>query len=370
MKHKLLIIALGLVVLFAAGLVLKVDSASAQTNPPPEPGIANEDCLVCHGQPDQQTTLPSGETLYLTVDPVEYTSSSHGLAGYACVQCHTDISEYPHPETEDITRRDVTLRLNESCARCHAEKFDKALDSVHGAALNAGNQEAAVCTDCHGAHNVGPPNQPLSRIPQTCERCHSEIYAAYEQSVHGSGLIGEGNPDVPSCIDCHGVHDVQGPSTSESFHLASPLICAECHADEELMNKYGISTEVFDTYVSDFHGKTVLFEADVPGQETNKPVCIDCHGVHDIRSSDDPESQVMKDNLLTTCQKCHPDATSNFPASWLGHYVPDRNNFPVVYFVDLFYRIFIPVVLGSMTLLVLADGGRRLINRRKERRHA
>jgi hypothetical protein len=42
----------------------------------------------------------------------------------------------------------------------------------------------------------------------------------------------------------------------------------------------------------------------------------------------------------------------------------------VVYFVDLFYRIFIPVVLGSMTLLVLADGGRRLINRRKERRHA
>jgi hypothetical protein len=370
LKHKKLVLFLGLVVLFITGFCFIFEDAFAQTNPPPEPGIANEDCLVCHGQPDQQTTLPSGEILYLTVDPVQYTLSSHGMAGYACVQCHTDITEYPHPETADVTRRDVTLRLNKSCARCHTQQFDKAMDSVHEAAFEAGNKEAAVCTDCHGAHNVGPPDQPPSRIPQTCERCHSEIYDHYEKSVHGSALIGEGNPDVPSCIDCHGVHDVQGPLTSGSFHLASPLICAKCHADEELMNKYGISTDVFETYISDFHGKTVLFEAEIPGQETNKPVCIDCHGVHNILPPNDPQSQVMKDNLLTTCQKCHPDATTNFPDAWLGHYIPDRNNFPVVYFVDLFYKIFIPVVLGSMIFLVIADSGRRLINRRKERRHA
>jgi len=363
-------IFLGLVLLFVMGFRFAVNDTFAQTNQPPEPGVADEDCLACHGQPDQQTTLPSGEILYLTVDPIQHKLSSHGLAGYACVQCHTDLTGYPHPETTDVTRRDVTLRLNESCTRCHAEKFDKALDSVHGAALIAGNEEAAVCTDCHGAHDVGPPNQPPSRVPQTCERCHSEIYNVYEHSVHGSALIDEGNPDVPSCIDCHGVHDVQGPSTSESFHLASPLICADCHADEELMSKYGISTDVFDTYISDFHGKTVLFEIEVPGQETNKPVCIDCHGVHDIRFSDDPDSQVMKDNILVTCQKCHPDATTNFPTSWLGHYIPDRNTFPAVYFVELFYRLLIPVVLGGMILLVLADSGRRLINRRKERRHA
>lgn len=367
---KRYIITLGLFILVVMGFGLSVNKALAQTNPPPEPGIANRDCLVCHGLPDQQSTLPSGEILYLTVDPVQYTLSSHGIVGYACVQCHTDITEFPHPETNDVTRRDVTLRLNESCARCHAEKLDKALDSVHGAALQDGNEEAAVCTDCHGSHNVGPPDQPPSRVPKTCERCHSEIYSAYEQSVHGAALIGEGNPDVPSCIDCHGVHDIQGPSTSESFHLASPLICAECHADEELMSKYGISTDVFETYISDFHGKTVLFEAEIPGQQTNKPVCVDCHGVHGIRSHDDPESQVMKDNLLVTCQKCHPDATTNFPTSWLGHYIPDRNKFPAVYFVDLFYRIFIPAVLGFMIFLVLADGGRRIINRRKERRHA
>ncbi len=68
------------------------------------------------------------------------------------------------------------------------------------------------------------------------------------------------------------------------------------------------------SYVTDFHGTTVvLFEEIAPDQETNKPVCIDCHGVHDMKSVDDPESTVIKENLLDTCQKCHPDATTNFP---------------------------------------------------------
>ncbi len=338
-------------------------------SPPPVPGVANETCLACHGQPDQTTTLPSGEVLYLTVSQDTYEASIHGEQGYACVQCHTEYSAYPHSEGTDRTLREVTLRLNQSCARCHAEKYDAALDSVHGQALVEGNQEAAVCSDCHGAHNTVDPNEPRTRIPQTCQRCHSQIYGLYEQSVHGSALIDEGNPDVPTCIDCHGVHNVQGPATQGSFHLYSPLICAECHADEALMDQYGISTDVFDTYISDFHGTTVLFEERVPGQETDKPVCIDCHGVHNMRQVDDPESQVIKENLLTTCQKCHPDATTNFPNAWLGHYIPSRENYPAVFYVELFYKLFIPILLGGMAIFVVTDAGRRIYNRRKEGSH-
>ena len=110
-----------------------------------------------------------------------------------------------------------------------------------------------------------------------------------------------------------------------------------------------------------------LFAATHPDQETNKPVCIDCHGVHDMKKVDDPESRVMKENLLITCQKCHPDATADFPSSWLGHYVPSPENNPLVFFVDLFYTIFIPVVLIPMTLYVIIDFIRRLIDRRRER---
>ena len=130
------------------------------------------------------------------------------------------------------------------------------------------------------------------------------------------------------------------------------------------MQKYNISTDVFDTYVADFHGTTVmLFEKIAPQQETNKPVCIDCHGVHDMRMVDDPESTVLKENLLATCQKCHPDATANFPTSWVSHHPPDPEQTPLLYFVRLFYTIFIPAVLGVMVLFVATDIGRRITRR-------
>lgn len=361
------------VAVMLAGFLLIISVSSATASEPPNiqaapnpQGVANETCLSCHGSPGMQTTLPSGEILYLTVDPQVYEQSIHGQQGYACVQCHVDIREYPHRPLEAETRRDVSLLYYKNCARCHQDKYDATLDSVHQAALEAGNEEAALCVDCHGYHDVRDPNESLTSVPQTCERCHLQIFAEYSQSVHGSALIGEGNPDVPTCIDCHGVHNVSGPSET-GFHLFSPQLCAECHADQELMGKYGISTNVFNSYVSDFHGTTVIFEQQFEGQETNKPVCIDCHGVHIMKMVDDAESQVIRENLLVTCQRCHPDASSNFTDSWLGHYEPDLNRFPAVYLVDLFYRIFIPAVLGFMVLFVFGDATRRLINRRRER---
>jgi cytochrome c553 len=345
-----------------------VSATEAQDSQPASSyqGVANETCLSCHATPGMETTLPSGEILYLTVDPEVFNNSIHGKNGYACVQCHTDISEYPHRPLEAQTRRDVSLLYYQNCARCHQDKYDATLDSVHQQALENGNEEAALCVDCHGYHNVSDPNEPRSKSPQTCERCHSLIYAEYAESVHGSALLGEGNPDVPTCIDCHGVHNVSGPSNSD-FHLFSPQICAVCHADEELMGKYDISTNVFNSYVSDFHGTTVIFEQQFKGQKTNKPVCIDCHGVHNMKKVDEKESQVIRENLLTTCQRCHPGATSNFADAWLGHYEPSLERFPAVYLVDLFYKIFIPAVLGFMVLFVAGDATRRLINSRREK---
>jgi cytochrome c553 len=335
---------------------------AAQATPP----SSNEKCLVCHGEPGQTITLPSGEPLYISVDAGVFDHSVHGEQGLACVDCHPANATFPHPEVTAQTRRDYVLERYTACAGCHADKYQATLDSVHQVALAGGNLQAAVCTDCHGAHDVAAISEaPRTAIPATCERCHSAIFAAYRDSVHGAALIGEGNPDVPTCIDCHGVHNVQGPSTGP-FHLFSPTVCARCHADRELMAKYGLSTDILETYVADFHGTTVLlFEQVAPDQETNKPVCIDCHGVHDIRPADDPDSTVIRQNLLDTCRRCHPDATANFPAAWLGHYPPDRNHNPLVFYVNLFYWIFIPIVIGGMALFVATDLTRRLLNRRR-----
>jgi hypothetical protein len=132
------------------------------------------------------------------------------------------------------------------------------------------------------------------------------------------------------------------------------------------MSKYGINTDVFETYLSDFHGTTVeMFQATAPGQETNKPVCIDCHGVHNMKKVDNPESQVIKQNLLGTCQRCHPNASANFPDAWLSHYRPSPEHNPVVYYVNTFYKFFIPGVLGVMGVFVLSDIFRRVTRKGK-----
>jgi predicted CXXCH cytochrome family protein len=295
-------------------------------------------------------------------------ASVHGEQGLACTACHTNISGYPHPPLTVNSRRFYQLEQYQTCAQCHKEVYQKSLDSMHAKEIAAGNWSAAVCTDCHGAHDTTPPDKPRTKIPRTCSKCHSAIYNEYLDSVHGQALTDNSNPDVPTCIDCHGVHKQEDPRTAV-FRLNSPQLCATCHADKALMSKYGISTNVFQTYVADFHGTTVtLFKRQSPDLPTNKPVCYDCHGVHNMKSPGDPTSQVYRENLLKTCQKCHPDATQNFSASWLSHYEPDVQKYPLVYFVGLFYKIFIPAVLGFMGVYVVVDAGGRLVRRLRSKK--
>ena len=122
---------------------------------------------------------------------------------------------------------------------------------------------------------------------------------------------------TPMChraITCHGVHNIADPRTTK-FLLNSPQLCASCHTDKVRMSKYGLNMDVYNSYVADFHGTTVtLFEQRAPDQLPNKPLCIDCHGTHKISSVKDPKKGLeVKENLLATCQKCHPGASANFP---------------------------------------------------------
>jgi hypothetical protein len=132
------------------------------------------------------------------------------------------------------------------------------------------------------------------------------------------------------------------------------------------MARYGLSTAVLRTYVADFHGSTVtLFQKTRPDQQTNKPVCFDCHGIHDIPHTKDPKKGIhVKANLMRTCQQCHPTATANFPDAWMSHFIPDRERTPLVFWVGWLYRILIPGTVAGMLLFVGADFVRRRIDRR------
>lgn len=343
------------------------------------PATADAECKTCHTLLDGTLTLESGEEIPLEVHPEVLMDSVHGersvqgvdYPALQCVDCHTvDTYTFPHEPVEAETAREYTLAREAICADCHTEIVELNETSVHALALEAGNEDAASCVDCHGAHDTQPPDEPRSQVSQTCATCHSTIYEQYATSVHGAALLDESNPDVPVCTDCHGAHDIVDPTTAE-FRLRSPELCAECHADEELMHQYDISTEVFDTYVADFHGTTVtLFEQTAPDQETNKAVCYDCHGVHNILPANDENSQVIKENLLATCRQCHPDANANFPDSWMSHFKPSWERNRLVYVINLFYQILIPSLVGGFALFIGSDVVRRWWDRRRSRRPA
>jgi hypothetical protein len=346
---------------------------------------------MCHADPNLVGILQDNQEVSLFVDVKHYAASVHGEKGLQCIACHPNIEGYPHTENAQVTclechptngggiqtvladlrvklpfadKRSMSLPINEFCRQCHEKEFDSTLDSAHVKVMNSGNTNAPVCIDCHGGHDMTPPDRPRSKISKNCATCHESVYSSYQSSIHGAALENDANPDVPSCIECHGVHNVRGPR-DPAFRGDSILICGKCHSDKALMEKYNISTDVFNSYLNDFHGRTVNMFRERGGLSSNKAVCFDCHGIHNIRAVDDPLSSVYPDNLQKTCQQCHEDATIRFPQAWLSHYAPTWQNSPGLFSVNLAYQILIPATIGGFLLYIGLDARKRWTDSRK-----
>jgi predicted CXXCH cytochrome family protein len=348
----------------AGGLIIIISLALASTARAEAPAQETETyCLSCHNDPDLSTTLPSGETLPLYIDAENLEHSVHSPMGIECEACHTDITTYPHPEIDYQSRRELARAYYQACEKCHSDQYDKTLDSMHAQVAEAGNQDAPVCTDCHGAHYVSDPDQPRAHVSQTCGTCHTEVFDTYKESIHGDALINQDNPDVPVCTDCHGVHSIQDPRTSE-FRVAEPELCAGCHANASLMGKYGLSADVYNIYKTSWHGVDVsVYQAKWPTIWHDTAVCSDCHGIHNILPASNPASTVHPDNLLETCRKCHPGAGPNWTDAWTGHNEISLERTPFVYYVDVFYSSLAPAVLWLSAIYVVLQIIRNTIAR-------
>lgn len=292
-------------------------SRAGVPNTPTPPLVTNEYCLACHTKPDLNLKLPSGQEVSVTIDAAAYAKSMHGRRQMNCTACHPAYQKHPHAPFKGATTRELNRSI----------------------------------------------------VQERCATCHAELFAQYKKSVHGKALVEEGNLDVPTCTDCHGVHDIRKPETL-LFRLDSPDTCGKCHSDAKLMGKYGISPNVTKTYLADFHGATVRLgrQSDRPDIGAYKAVCYDCHGIHDIKKANDPESRVVKKNLVETCRRCHPGANESFPAAWTAHYEPDRKKWPVVYWVNVFYKAAIPGILGMFGLYIVLELWHALVTRIKRGR--
>jgi predicted CXXCH cytochrome family protein len=320
---------------------------------------SSEECLACHTDP-VDFAFSDGTTRTLQVQPGVVERSVH--ASLACADCHPGTTDLPHAELNVASSRQLTVAMSEQCRQCHFEEHQATLESVHARAVARGDVTAPVCVDCHGGHDIRPPAEPRTRVAETCGRCHAAAAETFARSVHGQD-VARNVADVPTCTDCHDAHRVAGPG-QPGWRTSTPEICGDCHADPARMQKYGLSPNVLQTYLSDFHGKTAKLRAATgENEKTIVAVCSDCHGTHGVVRVDSPSSPVLKANIAQTCQQCHAEAGVRFPDAWLSHYEPTWSRAPVVTGVKWFYAILIPFMIGGMLLQILLHLWRMAVNR-------
>jgi predicted CXXCH cytochrome family protein len=334
-------------------------AAPAAVAAPPSEEVDN--CLSCHADETATLTLASGENVSIFVDRAVFEKSVHGRK-LGCTGCHPAQTEVPHPELTVKDRAALAASQREACKSCHFDMYQKSLDGVHEKARAKKFVNAPGCVDCHGSHGVSNPVAPRTKVSATCSSCHADIATVFAKSVHGRAL-GQDNPDVPVCTDCHRSHAIVGPH-SEGWRLASYETCGNCHGDKKRMAKYGLSADVLTTYLSDFHGTSAsLIKGGKAPQGKVVAVCADCHGTHGIKSVKEGGAESLRANVSATCQKCHPDAGMNIQAAWLSHYAPSWKHAPLVWLVNVFYKVFIPFLIGGLCLQILLHLWRVVVNR-------
>jgi cytochrome b subunit of formate dehydrogenase len=375
--------------------------------------LKDEDCLQCHS--DKTLTKDvNGKQVSLFVDSAKLKHSIHG-GMFACVDCHTDVKSLAHDaapkkvtcaqchadaqeayshsfhaklvkagnapaancqdchggEHEILAASDAKSPVNHSnipatCGRCHGQKFlmeqngESAQayisyqDSVHGRAVENGSLKAAVCTDCHGAHEILPASDaksPISKasVPGTCGKCHTEIENTFNQSIHGQA-IARGNQLAPVCTDCHGIHSIKSPVNPNSPVAEKNLsrdTCARCHEGVRLSQEFGVPGNRVNSYFDSYHGLAA------EGGSVVAANCSSCHGVHDILPSSDPRSTINRAHLDATCGKCHKGVTQKFTLTRVhmedGIHPHDIGSV-VVRWVRWFYILLIVAVIGAMLL--------------------
>lgn len=257
---------------------------------------------------------------------------------------------------------ELKLRQEKLCLSCHLDKpeirsrtspsagFINAYEhSVHGVALLKGNGKAANCVDCHTSHEVQSGSDSRStvfktNVPQTCSKCHEEIFREYEESTHGIS-VRKGNMDAPVCTECHGEHNIlkhTDPQSPVATKNVSTLVCSPCHNSLKLTDKYELSANRFTTFEDTYHGLALK------GGSTEVANCASCHGVHNIKSSSDPSSTIHKSNLIKTCGKCHPGANANFTIGKIHVDIKEKSEEPILYFIANTYIIMIFTIVGGM----------------------
>ena len=274
--------------------------------------ILAKDCLECHAD-----AIKGGK----------YANSVHGTN--ACTSCHVDIIDL------EKHAQGIYIPQQVNCNICHKKETQEYTSSIHHI------REKFSCVECHAdIHYLKPWKGDKIRIIKKCTSCHEE--ESYVASGHERAVM-KGNNDSAVCSDCHGLHDTQiwhtagrtYPVEAREFYTRA---CNKCHADKELMKKNNLTTIAVETYEHSIHGKIQKLGYAAAG-------CADCHTSHNILPKDDPSSTINPKNLIKVCSRCHEGVNANF-IKFIPHAAfEDRVRYPQLFWTTVFMVALFVVVL-------------------------
>jgi len=327
---------------------------------PHEEGAPKVRCAQCHEDAADEfggvhaesiRQAKGGESRTTPFDPVN-----------PCVNCH---GEHDVRAVDDPLSRVYFRNVPGTCSTCHGDlkimraagltngPADSYSKSVHGLCLKDPDKKPAVCTACHGPHDIEPANNPRSKInpfniSRTCGECHRTEREQYDSSVHGRAFQ-RGVTTAPVCTSCHGIHSIKMVNVEEGDEREKSLArttCPACHNSAALMSEFDIAPSRVKSYRASYHG---LVTARGGARAAD---CASCHGIHAIYPSSDPRSSVNPENLDRTCGKCHPGAKGQF-ARYPVHFdesLVTSTGEKVVVWVKRIYWVLLVGVLGGMFL--------------------
>lgn len=189
-----------------------------------------QNCSKCHDKGSAETKG------VMAANPVaSYRDNVHGkalfvkgLGGAAtCGDCHGSHAILPPSDPRSQVN---AKQAPQTCGQCHQGVASTYASSIHGQKLAEG-KHGASCTDCHNSHGIGPVNEAfLLGMVQECSHCHEKLGATYLKSYHGKATsLGSGSAAV--CSSCHGAHDIL--PTSSTLSRVNPAnlqaTCGSCH---------------------------------------------------------------------------------------------------------------------------------------------
>ena len=229
--------------------------------------------------------------LIMLISPVQAQAQTAPKATEStCIRCHHDLGD-PFDVPVRLSAQDIHFQNGLSCTNCHGgdptkDKPEESMNPRRGFVGHPARKQIAVlCASCHSNPDFMRKYNPQARVDQ---------YSEYLTSVHGKKYQA-GDPNVATCIDCHGYHGIrQAKDPNSPVYVTNvAATCGRCHSDSERMASYGIPTDQQALYGKSVHGEALMKERDL-----SAPTCSSCHGNHGA-------TPPGVDAVANVCGQCH-----------------------------------------------------------------